>query len=127
MVCPCSKIWTIFFIRRKFEWCDIFYFAVIYDNDITDYFIETLVRILNPNDLNRSMTKEIFIALEKRYVFTMADLDVVAPCYEYFMQRIQEIQSADVRIKLDIVNIDFPQYFVYERSKDLTIMKFRLC
>lgn len=82
---------------------------------------------MNPNDLNRTKTKEIFIALEKRYVFTMADLDVVAPCYEYFMQRIQEMQSTDDRIKLDIVNIDFPQYFIYERSKDLTIMKFSIC
>lgn len=95
---------------------------VIYDNDITDCFVETLERILDVNNLNRSNDKEVYIALEKRYVFTMADLDTMAPCYEYFLQRINETQKTK-NWKLETVDIDFPQYFDYERSKELIIMK----
>lgn len=111
---------------NKYHSLSIELVTVIYDNDITDHFVETLLRILNPNDLNRTRAKEIFIALEKRYVFTVAELDVTAPCYEYFMDCIQETHSSDIRIKLDTVTIDFPQYFSYERSKDLIIMKLSL-
>ncbi|XP_055319004.1 methyltransferase-like protein 22 isoform X2 [Sitodiplosis mosellana] len=95
---------------------------VIYDNSITDGFVETLERILNVNDLNRSKDKVVYIALEKRYVFTLADLDTMAPCYEYFLQRINEARKT-IDWKLEPVDIDFPQYFDYERSKELIIMK----
>lgn len=97
-------------------------FAVIYDNDITDCFVDTLRRILNVSELNQSKDKEVYIALEKRYVFTLADLDTMAPCYEYFLQRINE-ERTTINWKLETVNIDFPQYFDYERSKELIIMK----
>lgn len=98
---------------------------MIYDNDITDYFIKTLERILDPNDANRLKDKEIFIALEKRYVFTVADLDTMAPCYEYFLQRIDEMRK-QINWKLEPVDTHFPQYFKYERSKELIIMKLYL-
>lgn len=88
--------------------------------------METLIRILHPDDLNRTRTKQIFIALEKRYVFTVADLDVAAPCYEYFLQCLQKAQTPQHPIRLGMVDIDFPQYFTYERSKELIIMRLEL-
>lgn len=98
---------------------------MIYDNDITDYFVKTLERILDPNDCNASKDKEIYVALEKRYVFTIADLDTMAPCYEHFIQCFNEIRKKN-NWKLNLVDTDFPQYFEYERSKDLILMKLYL-
>lgn len=88
--------------------------------------METVARILHPDDLNRSRTKEIYIALEKRYVFTVADLDVAAPCYEYFLQCLEKAQSPEHPIRRDMININFPQYFSYERSNDLVIMRLKI-
>lgn len=96
---------------------------VIYDNDITDHLLKTLQLILDPNDANPHKDKQVFLALEKRYVFTVADLDTLAPCYEYFMQRVNELRKTTIDWKLDAVDLNFPQYFHYERSKDLIIMK----
>lgn len=96
---------------------------MIYDNDITDHLVETLQYILDPSDANQSKDKQVFLALEKRYVFTMADLDTLAPCYEYFLQRVNELRQTTINWKLDTVDMDFPQFFNYERSKELIIMK----
>lgn len=95
---------------------------VIYDNDITDEFVETLKQILDPDTYNRRRDKEVYIALEKRYVFTLADLDTIAPCYEYFLQRFNEVQNI-IHWRFDQVPIDFPQYFDYLRSKEFVLMK----
>lgn len=85
--------------------------------------MKTLIRILDPNGTNQSKDKQVFIALEKRYVFTVADLDTLAPCYEYFVQRVNELRKTTINWKLDAVNTDFPQYFNYERSKELIMMR----
>lgn len=82
--------------------------AVIYDNDITDYFIKTLERLLDKNGLNQSGDKEVYIALEKRYVFTLAELDTMAPCYEYFLQRLNDVRKS-THWKFELVDLDFPQ------------------
>lgn len=63
--------------------------------------------------------------MEKRYVFTLADMDTMAPCYEYFLQRFHDVQKL-IHWKLEPVDTTFPQYFDYERSKELIIMKLYL-
>lgn len=95
---------------------------MIYDNDITDEFVQTLKQMLDINSYNRQRDKEVYIALEKRYVFTLADLDTTAPCYEYFLQCINDLQT-NFKWKIERVPIDFPQYFNYERSKELVLLK----
>lgn len=87
--------------------------------------MKTLERILDPTDANASKDKEVYIALEKRYVFTLADLDTIAPCYEYFLQCFNEIRKK-TNWKFELVDTDFPQYFDYERSKELIILKLYL-
>lgn len=98
---------------------------MIYDDDITDEFIHTLVQILDPTKYNVQRNKEIYIALEKRYVFTLAELDTSAPCYEYFLRAIEPIRSSN-GWKLELIPITFPQYFEYERVRDLVLMKLSL-
>ncbi|KAL5291687.1 METTL22 family protein [Megaselia abdita] len=86
---------------------------VIYDNDLTDCFINVIEMLLN-----NPKKKTFYIALEKRYVFTLADLETVAPCFEYFLTKV-----AQKPWKLNYIPIDFPQFFTYKRCKDLVLLK----
>ncbi|KAJ6647468.1 Methyltransferase-like protein 22, partial [Pseudolycoriella hygida] len=96
---------------------------VIYDDDLTDSFVETLTKLLEPKP-NRSppVHSPIYIALEKRYVFTVDDLESLAPCYEHFLSCIDKIRWSK-RWKFESIPIDFPQYFEYERVKELVLLK----
>ncbi|KAF5303372.1 hypothetical protein FQR65_LT08285 [Abscondita terminalis] len=86
---------------------------VIYDNDLTENFVKTLKFFVSHSSVNY-----IYVALEKRYVFTTADCDVSAPCYEFFMECLETFQ-----IKVEKVPLDFPQYFRYDRVKELVLLK----
>ncbi|KAJ9575930.1 hypothetical protein L9F63_007242 [Diploptera punctata] len=93
---------------------------VIYDNDVTEAFVNTLQRILNTPP-----AKTVYIALEKRYVFTIADLDSVAPCYEFFLQCLNTARAKPPGSlwQMEQIPIDFPQYFNYERVKELVLWR----
>lgn len=61
-----------------------------------------------------------------RYVFTMEDMDTVAPCYEYFLEGLEWLRSQ----KHDLIDwvieelpTDFEQYFTYERVRHLVLWK----
>lgn len=58
-------------------------------------------------------------------MFTIADLETVAPCYEYFLRQIEPICLQN-GWKLEWMSTDFTQYFVYERVKELILMKLYL-
>lgn len=88
---------------------------VIYDENITEGFVLTLAKLLNAGN-----PKVVYIALEKRYVFTTADMDTVAPMFEEFLKCIEK-QSLNWSIKY--LKIDFPQYFKYDRIRHMTLMK----
>ncbi|XP_055705820.1 methyltransferase-like protein 22 [Phlebotomus papatasi] len=92
---------------------------VIYDDDITDAFISTLDRLLSHS--NHPM--RVLIALEKRYVFTVADLDTSAPCFEYFLRQFEELRySRGWRMEY-IPMGKIPQYFTYERVPQLILIQ----
>ncbi|XP_072763661.1 methyltransferase-like protein 22 isoform X2 [Anoplolepis gracilipes] len=88
---------------------------VIYDDKITDGFVRTLSKLLHTKK-----KKIIYIALEKRYVFTIADLDTTAPMYEEFLRCVEKYKT---NWSVDYINIDFPRYFKYDRVKHLVLMK----
>ena len=90
---------------------------------MTDAFIHTLEKLLRPDKEN--VPKVIFIALEKRYVFTVAHMESLAPCYEYFLDGIEKIRYKH-GWKFQSIPIDFPQYFEYERVKELVLLKLSL-
>ncbi|XP_063235475.1 methyltransferase-like protein 22 isoform X1 [Bacillus rossius redtenbacheri] len=89
---------------------------VIYDNDVTEAFVDTLVELLR-----LPPTKTVYIALEKRYVFTVADLDCCAPCYEFFVQCLS--QAVPPGWTCEQLPLDFPQYFRYDRVKELVLWR----
>lgn len=91
---------------------------VIYDDELTDGLVDTIRKLLMPGKTKR----DIYIALEKRYVFTVADLDIVPPCYEYFLAGIEKLRWANGWTVTNIP-IDFPQFFNYVRCKELVLLK----
>lgn len=93
----------------------MYFFAVIYDIDITKGFVNTLKKLLGDDS-----SRTAYIALEKRYVFTINDLDSVAPMYEEFLRSIVK-QNLNWNIKM--IDLDFPQYFHYDRVKQMILMK----
>ncbi|VEN62244.1 unnamed protein product [Callosobruchus maculatus] len=88
--------------------------CLVYDDSLTDAFMSTVCKLLGP-----SGARSIYVALEKRYVFTIADCDSVAPCYEYFLQCLKQAKG----IKSEEVALDFPQCFRYDRVKELVMWK----
>lgn len=59
-----------------------------------------------------------------RINFTLQSLDVVSPAYDYFISRLDEMKKKDDRaIKVQKIPTDFPQYFKYDRVKELVRIK----
>ncbi|XP_005192216.2 methyltransferase-like protein 22 [Musca domestica] len=90
---------------------------VIYDDDLTNAFIKVIDAIFQREETS-GRRKEIYVALEKRYVFTFSEMDAVAPMFEYFLK-----QTLHKPWKFKYVETDFPQYFKYERCKHLVLLQ----
>lgn len=89
----------------------------IYDDEITAAFCNTINGLFG---LNSDL--KMLVALEKRYVFTLSDMDSVAPCFVHFL-RVFEQKCSD-RLRIEFIPIDtLPQYFEYDRVKQLVLMK----
>ncbi|KAK7261832.1 hypothetical protein RIF29_28153 [Crotalaria pallida] len=105
---------------------------VIYSDDLTDAFFSTLERLMS-----RGSTKVLYMALEKRYNFSLSDLDVVANGYSHFRSYFMDEDEAKslesvsrmtnfVGKQMDISQI--PQYIrEYERGHDVEIWKIKFC
>ncbi|XP_066250788.1 methyltransferase-like protein 22 isoform X1 [Euwallacea similis] len=92
----------------------IFAADVVYDDHLTEAFVKTVKRLLDIPP-----QRSILIALEKRYVFTISDCDTCAPCYDYFLESIKSLSN----VIMKEVALDFPQYFKYDRCKELVLWK----
>lgn len=92
----------------------IIFYSVIYDDDITDGLISTILRLFQ----FAPKLSALFIALEKRYVFVDS---VCAPMFEHFLKNFQ--QSSAGILKLSEVSTQFLQYFDYDKCKELVLLK----
>ena len=92
---------------------------IIYDNNITDSLFNFMKTFQNSSKRN----KIFYFTIDKRYVFTLDDLDTVAPAYEYFMAKLEKFAENSQEIS---INESYPneirQAFCYERSKDLVLL-----
>ncbi|KAG6425366.1 hypothetical protein SASPL_115796 [Salvia splendens] len=103
---------------------------VIYSDDLTDAFFSCLEAIMSS-----SSEKVLFLALEKRYNFSINDLDVVANGYSHFRSYLKVEEEEG-----DALETEFPQRFVsrpinleeipqyvheYERGNDVEIWKIK--
>ncbi|KAK3893620.1 hypothetical protein Pcinc_002573 [Petrolisthes cinctipes] len=96
---------------------------VIYHNQLTDAFFSTVLRLMS-----EPPEKTMYVAMEKRYVFTLEDMESVAPCYEYFLQKLdwlccQNLSRVDWTVEQNSTN--FKHYFTYERTRHLVLWKIK--
>ncbi|XP_039965225.1 methyltransferase-like protein 22 isoform X2 [Bactrocera tryoni] len=106
-------------LLKAIDNCDIVVAAdVIYDDDLTNAFIHVIDVLFERGRLS-GKNKTVLIALEKRYVFTLSDLDTTAPMFEYFLK--QTIHKPWLFEYIDTNS--FPQYFEYDRSRHLVLLK----
>jgi len=92
---------------------------IIYSDDITEKFLNFLKNLRQKS--TRSLT--VFVAMEKRFVFTLADLDTVAPAFDFFMEKLALMSAENQRTEYQEIELDFPQYFCYERSNEMIMIK----
>ncbi|XP_017862958.1 PREDICTED: methyltransferase-like protein 22 [Drosophila arizonae] len=90
---------------------------VVYDDTLTDAFVAVMEHILERGE-KTGRAKCIYMAMEKRYVFTLEDCDSVAPMYEHFLRQILKKPW-----RMEELPLDFPQYFEYERCPQLVLMR----
>ncbi|XP_033209989.1 methyltransferase-like protein 22 isoform X2 [Belonocnema kinseyi] len=103
---------------KDFKTVDIILAAdVIYDDSITEGFVKTLGKLLDPKPSTIA-----YVALEKRFVFTISDLDSVAPMYEEFLRC---VARNNFNWTIEEIKLDFPKYFQYERLKQMLLMKIK--
>uniref|UniRef100_T1HC78 Uncharacterized protein n=1 Tax=Rhodnius prolixus TaxID=13249 RepID=T1HC78_RHOPR len=110
--------WSVH-LTRKIKQSDVIIAAdVIYEDSLTEAFVECITKILQTPPVKR-----FYLALEKRYVFTMAHLDSVAPCYEYFLKCLRNKWSKYPMCNWSLKELktDFKQYFNYVRTKELVL------
>ncbi|XP_068643170.1 uncharacterized protein [Aristolochia californica] len=101
---------------------------VIYNDDLTDALFETLGKLMS-----KGSEKVLYLTLEKRYNFTLDDLDVVANGYACFRSYVKEEEEARtigpsercfLGKKIDLVEI--PQYIQeYDRGNELELWQIR--
>lgn len=55
-----------------------------------------------------------------RYVFSAIDLEVCAPCYEYFKELLTDNNDW---CRVELLDCNFSQHFQYNKVKELVIFK----
>lgn len=94
---------------------------VVYDEDITEAFFRTVHKLMS-----RKPPKTLYITLEKRFVFTVTDLDIVTPAYTHFRECLKDLLTLNdscLQYSYSQIGTDFPQYFRYNRTKEMEIWK----
>ncbi|GAB2293547.1 hypothetical protein Dimus_027754 [Dionaea muscipula] len=102
---------------------------VIYSDDLTDAFFCTIEKLMS-----QGSDKVLYLALEKRYNFSLHDLDVVANGYSHFRSYLRGEESEDVEDdsssprfvgrRVDLSTI--PQYVQeYERGTDVELWQIK--
>lgn len=90
---------------------------VIYDDEITDRFVRFLLRLRQ--HLGEGPLKAL-VTLERRIVFTVADLEERCPAYERLMAKLEEEKD---KIVVTQTEIDWEQHMCYERSNELVLLE----
>ena len=99
---------------------------VIYSKDITDGIFNVILKYSLSSSSNDGFDKKLYFAIDKRYIFTLDDLETVAPAYEYFMSKIDELRAWKKLTVSIYEESEIEQAFCYERSKDLVVVSVQI-
>lgn len=96
---------------------------VIYDDNITMSFIEFMVGLRRKA---ASSSLKFLVSLEKRFVFTVSDLDTVAPAHDFFISQLELLQAKcgeNTVVSINHLDIEFEQFFCYDRSNEMVLIE----
>ncbi|KAI8362942.1 hypothetical protein B0O80DRAFT_2503 [Mortierella sp. GBAus27b] len=100
---------------------------VVYDDSLTDALVETLEKLLAeplPENHQLHTTGRVaYLTMEKRYNFSLDQLDVVAQAHDYFVNR---MKRSDVLMADPIDCSQLARWCDYDRSKDLQLFRVQL-
>lgn len=119
---PSSRyLWSTSEIEEAEKATMLFAADVIYSDDLTDLFFDTVKKLMS-----RGAKKVLYLTLEKRYNFSLDELDVVANGYKHFRSfftvRDGTFKPGFVGEQMDLA--DVPQYIrEYDRGNDLEMWK----
>jgi len=100
---------------------------IVYDNKVTESFVGFIKTVMTRFEVEK---RSFIIAMEKRFVFTIEDLDTVAPAYDYFLDLLNQLQSdppLGYSMHVEQIDTNFPQYFCYERVKEMVLLNIYFC
>ncbi|KAM3215027.1 hypothetical protein ACQJBY_067154 [Aegilops geniculata] len=121
-------LWSASEIKEAEQATLLFAADVIYSDDLTDLFFDTVRQLMS-----RGAKKVLYLTLEKRYNFSLDELDVVANGYKHFRSffMVQDgcgaqdnatLKPGLVGEQIDLARV--PQYIrQYDRGKDLEMWK----
>jgi predicted nicotinamide N-methyase len=94
---------------------------IIYEDTLSFKFISSLQKLLRNG-------KTLYLSLEKRIRFTFVHLEECAPAFEYFIQTLEAFnaQNSSQLIANSVDVSSLPQYFSYQRLKELELWKIHL-
>lgn len=111
---------------QKFDFDLILAADLVYDFDVTDGIMSLISMWISSGSEKKK--KRFLASVEKRYIFTVDDLDTVAPSYDYFCQQLtqleQQLNSDKCTVEISEIEQDtFKQSFCYDRNKELTLVQ----
>uniref|UniRef100_A0A3Q2YSN4 Methyltransferase 22, Kin17 lysine n=1 Tax=Hippocampus comes TaxID=109280 RepID=A0A3Q2YSN4_HIPCM len=95
---------------------------VCYDDELTDGFFRTLYRLCN----NFAHACNIFISIEKRFNFTLRQMDVSCDAYNHFqhcLSQLEDVEDGQCSYAVEQLPCTFPQFLQYERIDHLELWK----
>ncbi|KAG0212195.1 Methyltransferase-like protein 22 [Mortierella sp. GBA30] len=96
---------------------------VVYDDSLTDALVDCLEKLLceplADDHPRRAAGRVAYLTMEKRYNFSLEQLDVVAQAHDYFVKRMERSKLIEAQ-RIDCTGLG--RYCDYERSKDLVRM-----
>ena len=103
----------------------IFIADCIYDNELTDCLFSTLLSLVMSSEKEEVA---VIFTIEKRINFTLADLDIKAPAYDYFRQKLALLQKESMidlkrNVTCEQIPMKFMKYLNYERTNFLELWK----
>eukprot|EP00118_Oscarella_pearsei_P008822 m.47444 g.47444 ORF g.47444 m.47444 type:complete len:129 (+) comp33787_c0_seq2:675-1061(+) len=95
----------------------IFLHPVVYSDHLTEMFISKVQALMH----RFSKCKCCYVAVEKRYNFTLAELDVVAPAFDHFDRCLRDLCEGSSKFTARRMPTDFPTVFDFERSSNMEL------
>lgn len=103
---------------------------LVYDHDLSEALVDFIRHIacsLMSETTSKDQIRMVWLSIDKRYIFTLEDVDIKAPMYEHFRHELDKM-LAHLPQKIKIAQRehgmnDVTQYFQYETSNDLIILE----